>query len=62
MIFDNSKVKALVPEFGYNPTPLKFGAREVVAWFDSHPEHRVEAPRSNEIMDRLAGAYAPRPL
>lgn len=61
MIFDNSKVKALVSEFGYHTTPIRLGAREIVAWFDSHPEHKVTDAKIDGIMDRLAEAYSPQP-
>ncbi|SDE13509.1 SDR family oxidoreductase [Glycomyces harbinensis] len=62
MVFDNAKVKALVPEFGRNTTPYKLGARELIAWYDAHPEQQVVDPEVDDLMDRLAERYAPRPL
>jgi nucleoside-diphosphate-sugar epimerase len=62
MVFDNAKVKALVPEFGRRTTPYKLGAREVIAWYDAHPEHQVVDAEVDVLMDRLAERYAPRPL
>ncbi|MCD0446841.1 SDR family oxidoreductase [Glycomyces sp. A-F 0318] len=62
MVFDNAKVKALVPEFGRSTTPYKLGAREVLAWYDAHPEHQVADAETDALMDRLAERYAPRPL
>ena len=62
MIFDNSKIKALVPEFGRRTTPYKQGAREVIAWYEAHPEHQVVDPEVDAVMDRLAETYSPRPL
>ena len=35
VIFDNSKIKALVPEFVCT-TPLALGARDSIHWFDAH--------------------------
>ncbi|GAB3662123.1 SDR family oxidoreductase [Glycomyces tarimensis] len=62
MVFDNTKVKTLVPEFGRSTTPFKEGAREVIAWYDAHPDHKVVNPEVDALMDRLVEAYAPRPL
>lgn len=61
MLFDNTKVKRLVPEFGRSTTPFELGIREVVAWHDAHPE-RQAAPGADEIQDRLIEAFGPRPL
>ncbi len=62
MVFDNTKVRSMVPEFGQGATPLKLGAREIVAWFDSHPEHRGTDERMDKVMDLLIEAYTPRNL
>ncbi|HRW07448.1 MAG TPA: SDR family oxidoreductase, partial [Caldilineaceae bacterium] len=40
MVFDNSKVKWLVPDF-LCTTPLSRGAREVMAWHDADPARQV---------------------
>ena len=53
MLFDNSKVTALVPEFR---TTITFdeGARRIVAHYDAHPEEqRVDADR-DALFDRIA--------
>jgi nucleoside-diphosphate-sugar epimerase len=62
LVFDNAKIKSLVPEFGLRATPLKLGAREIVAWFDAHPEHQWRDEKTDANMDRLIAAYRPRPL
>ncbi|HEY8912420.1 SDR family oxidoreductase [Lacisediminihabitans sp.] len=55
VIFDNSKVKSLVP--GYvATTPFALGAREIIEWHDEHPLHQVVDPRLNELYDRLVAA------
>jgi nucleoside-diphosphate-sugar epimerase len=57
MIFDNSKVKRLVP--GYTATiPLSQGAREVVAWYDADPQRQRIDERVDGLMDLLAGLQA----
>src|SRR5690606_39712481 len=53
MLFDNAKIKRLVPEFGRSTTPFKLGIREVVAWYDADPERRVSDPGVDEVQDRL---------
>jgi nucleoside-diphosphate-sugar epimerase len=61
MVFDNSKVKALVP--GWSAVvPFRQGAREIVAWHDEDPARRAVDPRLDALFDRLVEAYRPRPL
>jgi nucleoside-diphosphate-sugar epimerase len=60
MVFDNSKVKRLVPEFGQRTTPYRLGAREVIAWYDAHPEHQISEAKAHIVMDWLAEHYSPR--
>ena len=62
MVFDNAKVKRLVPEFGLDTTPYRIGAREVIAWYDAHPDHQVVNAEADKLMDKFAERYAPRPL
>jgi len=52
VIFDNSKVKALVPDFSAT-TPFSIGAREIVEWYDAHPEQKIVDPKLNELFDGL---------
>jgi nucleoside-diphosphate-sugar epimerase len=53
MIFDNSLVKSLVPAF--NPTiGFAEGAREIIGWYDAHPEQQVVDPALDALFDRLA--------
>lgn len=55
VIFDNSKVKALVPEF-ICTTPFAQGARDVIRWFDAHPEQQIVDERLNKTFDNLIAA------
>ncbi len=59
MIFDNSKIKALVPDFAAR-IPFSQGAREIVAWYDADPARRTVDADIDVTMDALVGAYRPR--
>jgi nucleoside-diphosphate-sugar epimerase len=56
MIFDNTKVKRLVP--GYNATiPFAQGAREVIGFYDADPARQVVDAEIDATMDRLVEAH-----
>jgi nucleoside-diphosphate-sugar epimerase len=61
MVFDNSKVRALVPDFRAT-IPYQQGAREVIDWFDADPARREVDEKVDALVDRLVEAYRPRPL
>ncbi|GAA3341356.1 SDR family oxidoreductase [Curtobacterium pusillum] len=52
-VFDNSKVRSLVPWYRAR-TPYRQGVREVIAWYESHPEAQVVDERLDALMDELA--------
>ncbi len=52
VIFDNSKVKALVPDY-VATTGFAQGAREIVEWYDAHPDRKVVDQKVNELFDLL---------
>ena len=56
-IFDNGKLRGLVPEFR---TTIEFedGAGDIVRWYDDHPEQRLSDPHFDALQDRLAETYA----
>jgi nucleoside-diphosphate-sugar epimerase len=56
VIFDNSKVKHLVPDFAAT-IPFSQGAEEVIAWIDADPARRVVDPEANVLLDRIIAAY-----
>jgi hypothetical protein len=59
MVFDNSKLRSVVP--GYRATiPFEQGAREIVAWHDADASRQVVDARLDAVMDRLAGTYRRR--
>jgi nucleoside-diphosphate-sugar epimerase len=43
LVFDNSKIRRLVPEFGPR-IPWHEGARMSVDWYEAHPEKKVSDP------------------
>jgi nucleoside-diphosphate-sugar epimerase len=52
VIFDNSKIRRLVPEF--NPViPFWQGAQEIMAWYDADPARQVVEPSIDSLQDRL---------
>jgi nucleoside-diphosphate-sugar epimerase len=59
MVFDNSKIKTLVPEFTCL-VPFARGAEEIIAWHDAHPESRRVDRRMDAVMDALVDIYRPR--
>jgi nucleoside-diphosphate-sugar epimerase len=52
VIFDNSKVKALVPSY-VATIPFAVGAREIISWYDANPERKVVDEATNAVMDGL---------
>lgn len=61
MVFDNSKVRALVPDF-VATIPYQQGAREVIDWFDAEPARAEVDEKVNTLVDRLVETYRARPL
>ncbi|MGN6327053.1 SDR family oxidoreductase [Pseudolysinimonas sp.] len=56
VMFDNSKVKALVPEF-VATTPYWQGAAEMVAWYDADPARGGIDPAQDAMLDALIAKY-----
>lgn len=59
MVFDNSKIKRLVPDFVCR-VPFARGAEEIVAWHDANPDSRKIDPEVDALMDALISTYRPR--
>ncbi len=51
MIFDNTKIKQLVPEF-LCKIPFKMGAKEIVDWYNNHSCQKMDE-RINNVMDKM---------
>ena len=56
VIFDNTKIKRLVPDFAAT-IPFSQGAREIVAWYDADPARQVVDEQANHLFDRIIAAY-----
>ena len=55
-IFDNTKIKSVVPEFEAT-TSFEQGAREIVEWHLANPQWWKVDPHYNAQMDQLTGDY-----
>ncbi|HZY44205.1 MAG TPA: NAD-dependent dehydratase, partial [Anaerolineae bacterium] len=56
VIFDNSKIKRLVPDFVAS-MPFARGAQEIIHWFDADPARRKIDPALDQTIDRIITAY-----
>ena len=56
MIFDNTKVRRLVPDFVAR-VPFHEGAREILDWYDEDPDRQRVDEAMNATMDRLIAAH-----
>lgn len=52
MVFDNAKVKALVPEF-QTTVPFSQGAADIIDWYDAHPANQNIDPELDAAFDRM---------
>ena len=59
VVFDNSKVKALVPEFTCT-VPFALGARQVLRWFDANPDQQIVDEGLNAVFDQLITTARPQ--
>ncbi|MCA9940773.1 MAG: SDR family oxidoreductase [Anaerolineales bacterium] len=56
MIFDNSKIRRLVPDFRAT-IPFWQGAREIMAWYDADPRRQIVNDSFEQLQDRIISAY-----
>ncbi|MGX7671828.1 SDR family oxidoreductase [Plantactinospora sp. DSM 117369] len=61
MVFDNTKLRRLVPDF-VATVPFAQGAREIVAWYDADPARQRVDARLDALHDRLVETYRIRDL
>jgi nucleoside-diphosphate-sugar epimerase len=52
MIFDNSKIKRLVPEFDCK-IPFTQGAKEIVKWYEENPSYQVVDEKINSFIEKV---------
>jgi hypothetical protein len=56
VFFDNSKLRGLVPDF-VATIPFAQGAREIVDFYQEHPEFEPLRPDVDSQMDRLCTEF-----
>jgi nucleoside-diphosphate-sugar epimerase len=56
LVFDNSKIKALVPDFRCI-VPWSEGVRRAVAWFEVDPSRQAIDEKFNNLCDRILAEY-----
>ena len=56
MVFDNSKLKSLVPEF-LARIPFSEGIRRSLAWFNADPERQVVDPGRDAEIEKVIGSW-----
>ena len=56
MIFDNTKIKRLIPEFTAT-IPFVRGVEEIIAWYDADPSRQVVNEELDQKMDEIIAAY-----
>ncbi|MBK8988868.1 MAG: NAD-dependent dehydratase, partial [Chloroflexi bacterium] len=56
MIFDNSKIKRVVPDF-VAAIPFAQGVREILAWYDADPARQAIHVALDQRMDDIIRAY-----
>lgn len=56
VIFDNSKIKKLVPEFQCK-IPFSKGVKEIITWYRNNPDWQVVNDEINKSVDEIIGAY-----
>jgi nucleoside-diphosphate-sugar epimerase len=56
VVFDNSKIKDLVPDFNCE-VPWSEGVRRALAWFEADPFRQTIDAEANQLWDRVISAY-----
>ena len=55
-VFDNSKVKRIVPEFDCK-VPWSEGIRRTITWLEANPSRQVIDEESNQLWNKIIAAY-----
>ena len=56
MVFDNSKIKRIVPEFKAT-VPFAWGVRQSVEWFDADKKRQIVNRETDALIDRIITVY-----
>jgi len=59
MIFDNSKIKRIVPEF-VATIPFTQGAEEIINWYAANPDQQIIDAALNQTIDKIIRDYTMR--
>jgi nucleoside-diphosphate-sugar epimerase len=59
-VFDNSKLKRLVPEFRCR-IPFRVGVRESIRWLREHSDQQNPKPELDVLIENVIGAWEQRP-
>jgi nucleoside-diphosphate-sugar epimerase len=59
VIFNNSKIKKLVPDFKAT-IPFNKGIKQTLSWFEAETSRMVINQETNRMMDRIINAYESR--
>ncbi|MBN2423537.1 MAG: NAD-dependent epimerase/dehydratase family protein [Calditrichaceae bacterium] len=52
MIFDNSKIKSVVPDFKAE-IPFHLGVKEIIEWYNAHSDKQVTDHKTDKLMDEI---------
>jgi hypothetical protein len=58
MVFDNTKIRRLVPDY-VATIPFARGAREIIGWYDGDPARRTFDAQMDALIDRLIATTLP---
>lgn len=56
MIFDNTKIKRLVPDFAAT-IPFSRGVEEIIAWHDADPSRQIVDEKLDQLMDTIVADW-----
>ncbi|MEP7075098.1 MAG: SDR family oxidoreductase [Acidobacteriota bacterium] len=57
VIFDNSKIKRLIPDFA-STVPFSKGIQEIIEWYDADPARQAVDESLDRLMDKIIHDYA----
>ncbi len=59
VVFDTTKLRRLVPEFGATTIAYSDAVHETIEWYDAHPEARVVDDGLDAAFDRMVARFGP---
>jgi nucleoside-diphosphate-sugar epimerase len=55
-VFDNSKIKRLVPSFQIS-IPLSVGVRRSLEWYEKHPDLKMADPKTENLIEKILSEW-----